>query len=271
MAIKKGFILHLPILVAIAILLLVIYIVSRTESSPVAKATQWVSAQIEGFGMPILSTPKCPTGYKFFNDEKGESFCCAGEINPYSHKCLAKGKNAVCSFKPTNNMPLCSALIKNTHSSAENNFCPERLSNYASIGKCCYNHADLDGYNCTKEDNEDMNRYCKITGPLKPGEQLCSALRMSETAVCPNGLSKMSYTLGQQEINKYGNAAKDVTIPICFSMEQSCIPDTVIAAVQKDGIYGDKKDLPAWKYSCSGWDKLVVKRDLTGNMDNTYV
>jgi hypothetical protein len=266
----KTEILQLPVFVAIVIVLLVIYIVSCTES-PITKASQWLSMQIEGFGMPVLTTPKCPIGYKFFNDEKGESFCCGGEVNPYSHTCLAKGKNMICAFKPTKSLPLCSTLIKASHSASQTNFCPARFSNYASIGKCCYNHSDLDGYDCSKEDNADTSKYCKINGPLKAGEQLCSSIRMSEKAACPSGLSKINYTLGPREVAKYGTKANGISIPVCFGIDNTCIPDNVITELQKNGIYDDKKNLPAWKYSCSGWDKINIKRDLTGKMETNYL
>lgn len=277
MAYKKGINLHLPIVFAIAVVLLVIYIVSRTESSPIAKAMQWISTQVEGFEDPVLDTPICPLGFKFFNDSKGESFCCGGQINPYSHTCLSKAKDTLCAFKPdvpnpngSGTLPLCSSLIQNIHKEAQKTNCPEGLPNYANIGKCCYNYSDLDGRDCNKSDNADVSKYCKIKGPLQPGEQLCSALRMSEKAACPSGLSKINYTLGERESTKYGMGANGVNIPVCFGMDQTCIPDNVVSELQKTGIYGDKNQ-DSWKYACSGWEKINVRRDLTGNMDSTYI
>jgi hypothetical protein len=276
MASKKTAFLHLPILIAIAVVLLVIYIVSRAES-PIAKIMSWISTQVEGFADPVLDTPKCPVGFKFFNDSKGESFCCGGAINRYSHTCLAKGNDALCAFKPgvpnpngSGTVPLCSSLIRSNHATAQASNCPEGLPNYASIGKCCYNPSDLDGYDCSKSDNADVSKYCKIAGPLQPGEQLCSAIRMSEKADCPAGLSKINYTLGQRESTKYGKDANGINIPVCFGMDQTCIPDNVVSELQKRGIYGDKTR-ESWKYACSGWEKINIRRDLTGDMDSTYV
>lgn len=274
---KKSIFLHLPILTAIAVVLLVIYIVSRTESSPIAHFMQWISTHVEGFSSPVLDTPKCPIGYKFFNDAKGDSFCCGGQINPYSHTCLAKGIDSICAFKPnvpnpngSGTLPLCSKLIRSNHATSQASNCPESLPNYANVGKCCYNPSDLDGNDCSKSDNADFSKYCKTSGPLQPGEQQCSALRMSEQAFCPTGLSKIKYTLGQRESAKYGKDATGINIPVCFGMDQTCIPDNVVSELQKYGIYGDKTS-ESWKYACSGWEKINVQRDLTGNMDSTYV
>lgn len=277
MAYKKGIVPHLPIIIAIAVVLLVIYIVSRTELSPIAKTMQWISTQIEGFSDPVLDTPKCPTGGRFFNDSKGESFCCMGEVNPYSHTCLAKGKDTLCAFKPNvpnpsgnGTLPLCSTFIRNMHVVAQKTNCPDNMPNYASVGKCCSNATDLDGRDCSKSDNEDVTKYCKINGPLSTGEQLCSGLRMADKAFCPAGLSKIKYTLGERESAKYGGGANGLSIPVCFGMDQTCIPDNVVSELQKSGIYGDKRK-DSWKYACSGWEKIQVHRDLTGSMDTRYI
>ena len=85
----------MPMIVIIAVLAVVGYIALRPDSSPIAKGVQWISSQIEGFTAPILDTPKCPDGFRFFNDDVGESFCCKGNVNPYTHKCEASGRQTV--------------------------------------------------------------------------------------------------------------------------------------------------------------------------------
>lgn len=273
---KKSMI-HVPFLLAATILLVVIYIVSRADTSPIAKFTQWYSNMIEGFAAPIGDIPKCPTGYRFFNDKRGDSFCCNGTVNPFSHTCEAKGAQDLCSFEsdskdprnPERKLPACTQMITKTLKDSQESFCPESLKHYGSIGKCCFTDTDLDGRDCTREDNADTKRYCVINNP-KPGEQSCSALKLDNATSCPAGLAKMSYTLGKQEQAKYGPKAA-MTIPICFGMEQTCIPNNVIADVQKQGVFSDKTNLDGWKYSCSGYERVHVQRDMTAKMDTTYV
>ena len=81
----------------------------------------------------------------------------------------------------------------------------------------------------------------------------------------------MSYTLGDREKAKYGDAAVGVTIPVCFGMDNTCIPNNVITELQQDGVYADKTNLDGWKYSCSGYERVNVRRDVSAQMDNTYV
>ena len=358
----------LPVIIAIAVVLLVLYLVTRPDSSPFAKGVQWLSSHIEGFSSPIMSTPTCPGGFRFFNDNYGESFCCKGKVNPYTHRCEAKADAAheeadytakksstidssdgdmftvgniplneckakcdansqcngysfydaydytqcswktkatpirytarqeqwtsytktgthtvtdanLCAFKDNvpdprkrdgTVLPTCGALTHQTHKENENVHCPESLPNYASIGKCCKMGADLDGHDCVEMDNADTTRYCVTGNPTKAGEQRCDGLRMSETAMCPKGLQKTTYAMGDREVKKYGTAAQGKTIPICFSMYNTCIPDSVIDTVQKFGIYTDKTP-SGWKYACSGYEKVNVDKDLTGSMDVAYI
>jgi len=235
---------------------------------------------VEGFSAPILSTPQCPEGYKFFNDRRGESFCCSGTINPYTHTCDAKDSNGICSFKPgvqdprkttPSGLAVCSDIIIKSHQESQSAFCPESLPNYVSKGKCCATGADLEGADCIADDNRDTRRYCIAKGVPAPGEQSCSQMQVSETTTCPTGLAKMPYTLGGRELAKYGGAmAKgSVNIPICFGMESSCIPDKAVDYAKANGAFTDKGD--NWQYTCSNWKKLNIDRDLTGTYDKTYV
>ena len=272
----------LPVIIAIAIVLLVLYLVTRPDSSPFAKAVQWVSGHIEGFNAPILDTPKCPGGFRFFNDNYGESFCCNGKVNPYTHRCEAKfivGTPNLCAFKedvpdPRNSgksiLPSCNSMITASHTQTQSTSCPGSLPNYGSIGKCCKLGTDLDGYDCNDMDNADVLRYCVIGTPTKIGEQSCDNLRMTETAMCPKGLQKVNYTMGTREAQKYGNNAHGKNIPVCLGIDNTCIPDNVVKIVQQQGIYTDKK-VGGWKYACSGYEKVVVDKDMTGSMDLAYI
>jgi len=274
--VKHG--LQLPIIAAVAILLLVLYIVTRNDTSPVVKFTQWYSNLMEGFAAPIGDVPRCPPNYRFFNDKRGDSFCCNGTINPFTHTCEAKGPHDLCAFdsrhpdprNPSSQLPSCAEMITKQTTENRDNLCPGKLPHYASIGKCCLFDTDLDGYDCTAQ-NSDPSQYC-ITGTTKqPHEQFCNALKLDDVTQCPTGLQKKSYIMGDKEVKKYGNSASGVVIPFCFGMESSCIPNNVIESVQKQGIYSDKTNLDGWKYSCSGYERIYEKRDLTGTMDTTYV
>lgn len=354
----------MPMIVIIAVLAVVGYLALRPDSSPIAKGVQWISSQIEGFSAPILDTPKCPDGYRFFNDDVGESFCCKGNVNPYTHKCEASGggnveydmrtdgghgrfdvigwvggkpnssveelynmcsrdctknqsckqftvvhkmnmcvtfssvdtsdpigpwsktyikkagnSNNLCAFKegvkdPRKRdgsvLPSCNSLITRTHTDNQNKLCPGSKPNYASIGKCCTMGADMDGYDCSDYDNADTSRYCVLGEPKKAGERRCSDLQMSEGVKCPDGMNISWYGLGQREAKKYGASANNSWLPVCMSIEHTCIPDSVLSHVQQTrGLYTDKK-AEDWKYSCSGYNKRYVERDFTAQLDNSY-
>ena len=353
----------MPMIVIIAVLAVVGYLALRPDSSPIAKGVQWISSQIEGFTAPILDTPKCPDGFRFFNDDVGESFCCKGNVNPYTHKCEASsGKtvdfelkaggshgpydavgyhinkpgvsddeyynmcrndctknpsckqfsvvkklgcimyssvnqgnppdagvktyikkagnsNNLCSFKegvkdPRKRdgsiLPSCNSMITRTHTNKQDKLCPGSKPNYASIGKCCTMNSDMDGYDCSDYDNADTSRYCVLGEPKKAGERRCSDLQMSEGVKCPDGMNISWYGLGQREAKKYGASANNTWLPVCMSIDHTCIPDIVLSHVQQTrGLYTDKK-AEEWKYSCSGYNKRYVERDFTVQLDNSY-
>jgi len=185
----------------------------------------------------------------------------------------------LCAFRPNmpdprnrhRMLPLCSSMIKDDHG-AQQASCPGSLPNYASIGKCCLNNPDLDGFDCVTADNKDFKRYCKLQGPLAPGEQLCSALNMMASATCPTQIPQIVwYKTGNREAAAYGASAENVIVPVCMGMDKMCIPDTVIDYYQKsNGLYKDK-DIPTWAYSCSGWNTANVAKDTTISMDQSYL
>lgn len=354
----------LPILVGIVLVVAIImYVIVRDHP------------YMEGFTAAILSTPNCPDNYTFFNDKRGDSFCCAGRVNPYTHTCDATGLNGLCAMRPNMTdtrkdisgvcwkdaspgygfkvgwqraipikggfvgsgedfffspnttfeeakklceldpecvavttfndrgsnitmllkdaptpggmggnprtvlkkkcvntskiLPMCPNILQATHYRNEAK-CPGNLPNYASIGKCCMTKVDLTGRDCRKPDNDDKKRYCKLYPPLAPGEQLCNNLKMEESANCPSGFAKISYQLGNREVQKYGAAAAGVQIPVCFGMDKTCIPDATIKQLQSKGIYSDKNP-ETWEYSCKGWQTVNVNHDYTQSMDKTYI
>lgn len=268
-----------PALAAVAIVMIVIYIVNRSDNSPITSFTQWISNVTEGFGVPpVLNTPQCPLGYKFFNDSRGESFCCAGEVNRYTHTCLAKGAQQLCALKPDSDDPRnpgkklswCASMIKSDAAAAQKTHCPGALPYYARIGKCCATGSDLDGLDCLKADNADMKKYCIVNGPLKQGEQRCADIMMNQNAVCPSGLQKVNYTLGNREATKYGSGVNGKVIPACFGMDSACIPDNVVSEMKKSGVYGDI-DPAKWLYTCSTWKRKNVDRDMTVNYLQKYL
>lgn len=263
---------YISILLTVLVILIILHI--ATTKNPLTALFK----QIEGFQAPVLTTPKCPTGYKFFNDKLGESFCCNGTVNPYTHTCSGSGSSDLCAYKPdvkdprnpSARLPYCGNLIAQQAAAAQTSSCPGIMPNYASIGKCCMTASDLDGYDCSEIDNKNPKQYCVIAGPLKKGEQLCSALQRDEQTECPEGLAKISYTLGQREVTKYGSEVGGLKIPVCFSPESSCIANNVLAYTQSKGAFLDKN--PAtWKYSCDNWKKINIDRDLTGVADMSYV
>lgn len=262
---------YISILLTALVVLIVFHIV--TTKNPLAELVK----QIEGFQAPILTTPKCPTGYKFFNDKVGESFCCNGTVNPYTHTCTAKGVSDLCAFKPDVKDPrnpsvlltLCNSMITQQAAAAETNFCPEGLPNYGSVGKCCLSPTDLDGYDCNDFDKAHPNQYCIVKGEVKPGEQSCSALQRQEQTMCPKSLEKVNYTLGQKEAEKYGTKVKGVKIPVCFTPESSCITENVLSYAKQQGAWTDKNSA-TWKYACANWEQINVQRDLTGITDTNY-
>jgi hypothetical protein len=269
----------MPMIVIIAVLAVVGYLALRPDSSPIAKGVQWISSQIEGFTSPILDTPKCPDRYRFFNDDIGESFCCKGNVNPYTHRCEGKDNNNLCAFKegvkdPRKRdgsiLPSCNSMITKTHTDKQDKLCPGSKPNYASIGKCCTMGADMDGYDCSDYDNADSSRYCVLGEPTRAGERRCSDLQMSEGVKCPDGMNISWYGLGQREAKKYGASANNTWLPVCMSIDHTCIPDSVLSHVQQTrGLYTDKK-AEEWKYSCSGYNKRYVERDFTAQLDNSY-
>jgi hypothetical protein len=223
-----------------------------------------VSPQLEGFATKVVATPKCPRGARFFNDAKGDSFCCRGQVDAYKHTCsTASTRNTdLCAHKsgvrdprdPSRTLMECASLIEREYTEDQGKFCPASLPHYGSVGKCCQSGTDMENKDCIAYDNKNPKRYCKIRGPLADGEQLCSDVMLYETTKCPTGLERILFTPTGQNARQ---------LPACFSVQRNCVPDTVIAQAKTDSI-GTLKDVPNnWEYSCSQYDKVYVRRDLT--------
>lgn len=283
MVIGKRVNMFLPYIFTIIVICVIIIIIRNQNWSPISSTVHWVSESLEGFGVAPTTALQCPANYRFFNDAAGGSFCCRGKVNPFTHTCEAAqgGRTNMCAFRPNvpdprgpglPTLPLCNAVADTIRETNQKGFCPSRLPNYVSSGKCCAGPTQLDGEECSATDLADTSRYCVIGARVnKPGEQLCKNMRLVETGNCPSGMQRISYTLGAREKAKYGNNAAGVTMPVCFNMENACMPDEAIQEVQKSGIFNDKNNLPRWKYACSGYNTQFVQRDLTGTFDNKYI
>jgi hypothetical protein len=245
--------LSLRVLVGIVVMIALLYLVWSIARSCITT---------EGFIAKIVATPKCPAGSRFFNDSKGDSFCCRGTVDPYKHTCSGMRYDDLCAHKtgvrdprnPDRILPDCASLIEREHSEDQSKFCPTSLPHYGSIGKCCQSGTDMDNNDCIAFDNKDSARYCKLRGPLAPGEQLCSDVKLYDTTKCPTGLERIMFTPAGQNARR---------LPGCFSVQRNCVPDNVIEQAKADGI-GTLKDAPAnWEFSCSQYDKVHIRRDLT--------
>lgn len=84
--------------IILSVALITFYIMRRTGDSFITVSAQWIGNTLEGFAAPPIHAPHCPTDYTFFNDSKGDSFCCAGTVNPYTHVCTATEPSALCAF-----------------------------------------------------------------------------------------------------------------------------------------------------------------------------
>jgi hypothetical protein len=255
----------LPIIVSLLVILVVIHIVT-SKQNPIKQ----LISSIEGFQAPVVTSAQCPTGYKFFNDRDGASFCCNGKVDPFKHTCKPKDSNGLCSFIPTDGVPLCSSMIVDQHKTNQDALCPTSLPHYASKGKCCFSGTDLDGYDCVDYDNKNPSLYCVLNGTLKAGEQQCSVLQLTEKSSCPSGLQKISYTLGEKEAKKYGSVVSGMKIPVCFNPTGSCIPNNAVSYAQSKGAWTDKN--PAtWAYACTNWEKVNIDRDIVSGLETSYV
>ena len=139
-----------------------------------------MSAKIEGFATQFSDAPMCPTNYKFYNDQKGDSMCCNGKVDPQTHFCSGKSKDDVCAFIPglpdsrdpkKSEIGLCADLIRRNQEKAEREFCPKSLPHHAAKGKCCASPSDPLTGDCIKGDLQTQKGYCLTTAERKESDR----------------------------------------------------------------------------------------------------
>ena len=275
--------------IVLAILFAILYIVRYSDTSPIANYVQWISGKIEGFSVAPTDVPLCPKHYKFFNDTKGESMCCAGNVDPYKHTCDGTNADDLCAFIPgiadprdstkVKKLPLCSDVIKRQQTRMEAEFCPKSLPNHANGGKCCAGPSDPVTGDCFPNDLKDLTRYCLTTAPRrehdrgKPitgnryydpkqmkwieAEQLCANLRRMENAQCPGHLMKMSFD--------YFQDGKDKQIPLCAFGPEGCIPSKYMNMFlttprAREFVKGNPSKS---KMNCDVYKRVVIDKDLS--------
>lgn len=266
----------------IAVCLLVLaacYVVIRQQASPLTVATQWIGDMLEGFQSAPMTSPRCPSGYTFFTDATGESLCCKGTINPFTHTCRptpAAGDSygGLCAFRPdvpspsnpSQSLPLCAGVIQAVTQANGAAVCPPSLPVYASGGdqrqSCCKTATNLDGTDCTSTDLTS-NNFCRVNPTSTVSGRDCAQMRLFETSgECPAGLQKGLYTIGSTEKKVYPNASG--VVPACFGMQRSCFPDSVVASLQQQGTFTSQPaDPKQWAFSCSGYQKFFVDKDMS--------
>jgi len=233
--------------------------------SPIAKLTQWFSNRVEGFAMPAFTSPRCPPGYTFFTDKTGESFCCKGSVNPYSHAC----SGAMCSLRPgvadpitKKPMPFCGDVMKQLWGSAESQ-CPKAYPNYALNGKCCARGSVSDGAQCGSEDMRE-GAFCSLDDGVV-GEKHCSTEKLKESVKCPEGLNLVATAMSASDVQKYP-AAKGKSVLRCMDSFSSCFVDSSVKQLQSQGVFTNQEDsLKLHEASCSKFDRTQVKKNLAEN------
>ena len=161
----------------------------------------------EGFADKVVATPKGPNGARFFNDAKGDSFCCRGQVDAYKHTCMATGYTDLCAHKsgvrdprdPSRTLVECASLIEREHNEDQSKFCPKSLPHYGSVGKCCQSGTDIDNKDCIAYDNKDPKRYvskeeykCPMSRVLKDEIQIAYVHQMQMQMEC-TGIDECEY------------------------------------------------------------------------------
>ncbi len=245
---------------------------------------------------PATQLIRCPTGYKFFNGPNGDSMCCKGTINPYTHMCEGvEGKddqNKLCAFKKNVPDPRkkfsgqtlidCRKLIT-IAAQMDSTACPTSLPYFAreddSTAKCCKNPIQLfgdTGFTCSDADLEDTSKYCIAEGTAgtnlkdKKTEKYCSGARMMDTAACPTDVTgeevfqAVTYTMGKREAERYDNSELiGEKLPACFRLNEVCLPESAIRYAQALGAYSEY-DPETWEYSCNVWSRKNRGEMVTG-------
>ena len=234
---------------------------------------------------PASQLFRCPPGYSFFNGPNGTSMCCKGTVNPYTHQCIGADtvRNYLCTFSANEKdprpafkgdmIPECRTVTTQAMANASK-ACPTSLPHSAkesdTAEKCCKNPVQIygdTGFTCSTEDLKDTANYCvakgtpainRTTGKM---ERLCDEAYMVDTAVCPSDalgkpvFQNVAYVMGDREAIRYDIAdLKGLTLPTCYRLNESCIPETAITYAKSRGAFTEY-DPKTWEYSCTVWSK----------------
>jgi hypothetical protein len=223
---------------------------------------------------------RCPPGYTFFNSPDGTSMCCKGSVNPYTHQCISEPvRNYLCTFSANikdprpefkgQMIPECRQVTTSITSGPSSTYvCPPSLPNYAIESdekeRCCKNPVQLygeTGFTCSTEDLADTARYCIAKGTPGPQEKMCDEINTVDTAVCPKDstgksvFQTVNYVMGDREAARYNKGdLKGLTIPTCYRLNETCIPETAIAYAKRRDAFTEY-DPATWEYSCAVWSK----------------
>jgi len=235
---------------------------------------------------PFLAMGICPTGFTFFNDKRGDSFCCKGPVT--NKQCTASGKYTMCGLAPNlpdprsgKPLPTCVQLMKDTDPSSK--FCASNMPNYIAPGNspnskkyggCSAGRAEGDGswFPLQPGSNNFVSPLCFISGAsgiidrmkddTKFQSPSCETLKLQETAKCPANMTtkydKQMYVYCMQ--NNYKYDPKNNVPPFCY-------PDEVVALFPEHGRVGDMPiGLEKAKtncISCSYFKKRFIDKDTT--------
>jgi hypothetical protein len=255
--------------VFVAILAFVVfYIARRDDTSPFAKAASWVYKTTEGFNAAApTNVIQCPTGYSFFNDAAGGSFCCKANIQ--NKQCAGKSVNDLCAFAPnvkdprnsTRTVKLCSEIIKEANKAAQDTFCSTKFPNY--VNKKCCRVLNPAGTDCAAQSD-----FCVTTH-----EQSCLAAKLVDIAgTCPSNGVKTVRQLSGQWTTVYPKL-QGMPLPTCEyagpnNTLQFCIPNTVIDTMKAQRSVFVGKNNDTWTYACQGgYTKKFINKDTTLRYD----
>lgn len=255
------------------------------------------SKEHEGFATKDAVIASCPPNYRFFNDARGESLCCAGKVDPQTHLCLGKGPTDVCAFVPgikdqrnpqNGPLPVCKDIMRVMQDQAQKEFCPRSLPHHAHSGRCCATPIDPITGNCMQSDLQQQSGYCLTTADRKatdqgkdiqgdnvldpgigwrPAEQLCSNIRNLENLQCPGSMVSLSYPMPEYTRNgireSFGVTCRDRGIGA------SCEPAYMLEVAKTR--QPDLKNLNVDRsiFNCDVYKRVKIDKDLTFPADYT--
>jgi hypothetical protein len=273
-----------PLVVFLLVIAACAFVIQQ-QTSPLVSVTQWMGGLFEGFSSPTKS-PICPSGYTFYTDSVGESLCCKGTINPFTHTCsvsatastAADSYGGICAFRPGvssplspgTSLPLCATVTDAIQVSNNNTKCPPSLPNYVAITpsgtttlreSCCKTGPNADGTDCSPADIT-AKTFCRINPTSTFSGTDCTVVKLSDqSGGCPVGLQSATYTMGTTETNE-NSALAGVSVPACMGIEHSCFPDNVAQYFKTNNLFSKiPSDPKKWVYSCSGYQQYYVAND----------